>query len=81
MNTPTKIGVAVITAILIAIPSYAFNWSVDIDRRVQDNEAKHEARDRLESQQRELEKERMKRQEANMKEMRDDLKQLLRKTR
>jgi len=81
MNTPTKIGIAVVTAILVAIPSYAFNWSVDIDRRVQDNQAKHVARDRLEVHQRELEKERMDRQEANMKEMREDLKQLLRQTR
>ena len=81
MTPLTKIAIAVATAATIGIPAYAFNWSVDIDRKVQENQAKHEARDRLETQQRLIEKERMVRQEAHMKEMREDLKQLLRQTR
>ena len=81
MGMVAKISITVLATMLVAIPAYAFNWSVDIDRRVQDNESLHKTRDRLEEEHRKVENERMLRQEANMKEMRDDLKQLLRQTR
>ena len=73
----SKYLVSVLVAASIGIPAYAFNWSVDVDRRVKINDGRVQALiDSLERE-REIDKEYRTRQEARAKVLVDDIKQIL----
>lgn len=73
-----KIAIAALTAASISIPAYAFNWSVDVDRRVQTNEASVKAIIETARLERESDKQFRDIQLEQMKILTDDIKLLIR---